>query len=172
MRSQTWTPLPPPSPQHLSGSSPCTCPKQAAPYVRHGHADIQSCHLLLDDVQFNLTDGLNMPGSYAILFLTALDFTFITSHIHNWALFSLWLRIFILSGAISLLFSSSILGNYQSGGFIFQCLFFFFCLLISFTGLSRQEYRWFAIPFSNGPCFVWMLHHDLSVLGGPTGHGS
>ena len=24
MRSQTWTPLPPPSPQHLSGSSPCT----------------------------------------------------------------------------------------------------------------------------------------------------
>ena len=38
MRSQTWTPLPPPSPQHLSGSSPCTSPKQAAPYVRHGLA--------------------------------------------------------------------------------------------------------------------------------------
>ena len=43
MRSQTWTPLPPPSPQHLSGSSPCTCPKQAAPYVRHGLA-IQFLH--------------------------------------------------------------------------------------------------------------------------------
>ena len=42
-RSQTWTPLPPPSPQHLSGSSPCTCPKQAAPYVRHGLA-IQFLH--------------------------------------------------------------------------------------------------------------------------------
>ena len=27
MRSQTWTPLPPPSPQHPSGSSPCTSPK-------------------------------------------------------------------------------------------------------------------------------------------------
>ena len=38
MRSQTWTPLPPPSPQHLSGSSPCTSPKHAAPYVRHGLA--------------------------------------------------------------------------------------------------------------------------------------
>ena len=32
--------LPPPSPQHLSGSSPCTSPKQAAPYVRHGLAII------------------------------------------------------------------------------------------------------------------------------------
>ena len=29
MLSQTWTPLPPPSPQHLSGSSPCTSPKHA-----------------------------------------------------------------------------------------------------------------------------------------------
>ena len=43
MRSQTWTPLPPPTPQHLSGSSPCTSPKQAAPYVRHGLA-IQFLH--------------------------------------------------------------------------------------------------------------------------------
>ena len=43
MRSQTRTPLPPPSPQHLSGSSPCTSPKQAAPYVRHGLA-IQFLH--------------------------------------------------------------------------------------------------------------------------------
>ena len=43
MRSQTWTPLPPPSPQHLSGSSPCTSPKHAAPYVRHGLA-IQFLH--------------------------------------------------------------------------------------------------------------------------------
>ena len=43
MRSQTWTPLPPPSPQHLSGSSPCSSPKHAAPCVRHGLA-IQFLH--------------------------------------------------------------------------------------------------------------------------------
>ena len=43
MRSQTWPHLPPPSPQHLSGSSPCTRPKHAAPYVRHGLA-IQFLH--------------------------------------------------------------------------------------------------------------------------------
>ena len=28
--------------------------------------------------------------------------------------------------------------------------------------------KWFAIPFSSGPYFVKTLHHDLSVLGGPT----
>ena len=55
-----------------------------------------------------LIHGPNIPGSYAILLFTALDFTSITSHIHNWALFLLWLNLFILSGAISPLFSSSI----------------------------------------------------------------
>ena len=39
---------------------------------------------------------LTFPGSYAILFFTASDFTSITSHIHNWTLFSLWLCLFIL----------------------------------------------------------------------------
>ena len=31
----TWTPLPPPSPQHPSGSSPCTSPKHAVSCIRH-----------------------------------------------------------------------------------------------------------------------------------------
>ena len=35
MRSQTWTHLPSPSPQHLSGSSPCTSPKHAVSCIRH-----------------------------------------------------------------------------------------------------------------------------------------
>ena len=30
-----WTPLPPPSPQHPSGSSPCTSPKHAVSCIRH-----------------------------------------------------------------------------------------------------------------------------------------
>ena len=42
-------------------------------------------------------------------------------HIHNWVLFLLWLRLFILSGIISPLISSSILGTYWLGKFIFQC---------------------------------------------------
>ena len=35
-----------------------------------------------------------------------------TSHIHNWVLFLLWLHPFILSGVISPLISSSIVGTY------------------------------------------------------------
>ena len=47
-----------------------------------------------------------------------------------------------------------------------------FCLFLLFMGFSRQEY-WsgFAFPFSSGPRFVRTLHHDPSVLGGPTRHG-
>jgi len=50
-----------------------------------------------------------------ILF-TASDLASITSHIHNWVLFLLWLRPFILSGVISPLISNSILGPYWPGG--------------------------------------------------------
>ena len=56
----------------------------------------------------------------AILLFTALDLTSITRHIHSCVLFLLCLHLFVLSGVISLLFSSSILGIYQPGEFIFQ----------------------------------------------------
>ena len=92
-----------------------------------------SCYLLFDHFQFTLIHGPNIPGSYAIFFFTASDFISITSHIHNCVLFSLWLSLFILSGAIFPLFSSSTLGTYHPGEFIFQCPF---CL---FMGFSRQE---------------------------------
>ena len=35
MSSQTWTPLPPPTPYHLSGSSPCTSPKHPVFCIEH-----------------------------------------------------------------------------------------------------------------------------------------
>ena len=38
--------------------------------------------------------------------------------------------------------------------------------------LKARILKWFAIPFSSGPRFVRTLHHDPSVLGGPTWHGS
>ena len=41
------------------------------------------------------------------------DLASIISHIHNWVLFLLWLHSFILSGVISPVISSSILGTYQ-----------------------------------------------------------
>ena len=38
--------------------------------------------------------------------------------------------------------------------------------------LKARTLKWFAIPFSRGPRFVRTLHHDLSILDGPTWHGS
>ena len=60
-----------------------------------------SYEVLFDHFQFTLIHGPSIPGSYARLFFTTSDFTSITSHIHNWALFSLWLHLFILSGVTS-----------------------------------------------------------------------
>ena len=84
--------------------------------------------------------------------------TLTKGHIHNWALFPLWLSCFILSGAISncsLFFLSSILDTFQSGGLIFW--FHIFCLFILFMGFSPQEY-WSGLPFPSP------LDHILSEL--------
>ena len=98
-----------------------------------------------------LIQGHSIPRSYALLFLTASDLTSITSHIHSWALFS-WLHLLIISGVISPLFSSSILGTYQPGEFIFQC--HIFLPFILFMGFSRHEYWVVCILFSTGPHFI------------------
>ena len=128
-------------------------------------------HFLFDHFQFALIHGPNIPGSYAISLFTASDFTTITSHIHNWVLFLLWLHPFILSGVISPLISSSILGTYRPGEFIFQYpIFSPFCTVHGV--LKARILKWFAIPFSSGQCFVRTLHHDPSILRGPTRHGS
>ena len=57
--------------------------------------------LAIDHFQFALIHGPDIPGSYAILLFTASDLASITSRIHNWVLFLLWLHPFILSGVIS-----------------------------------------------------------------------
>ena len=94
----------------------------------------------------------------------------ITSRIHSWVLFLLWLYPFVLSGVISPLISSSILGTYWPGEFPFQ-----YPIILPFHtvhGLLKSRIlKWFAIPFSSGPHSVRPLHHDPSVLGGPTWHG-
>ena len=118
-----------------------------------------SCHLLFDHFQFAFIHGPNIPGSYAILLFTALDLASITSHIHNWVLFLLWLHPFILSGVISPLISSNILDTYQPGEFIFQCPIFLPFPTV-YGVLKARILKWFAIPFSSEPHFVRRLHHD------------
>ena len=130
-----------------------------------------SSFLRFDRFQFTLIHGANTPGSYAVLFFTASNFTRITIHIHNWVLFSLWFHLFILSGVISVLFSSSILGTCLPGEFLFQ--YPIFLPFQTVHGVPKARIlKWFALPFSKEPHFVRTLHHDPSILGGPIWHGS
>ena len=98
------------------------------------------------------------------------DLTSITSHIHNWV-FLLWLHLFILSAVSSPLISSSVLGTYCPGEFIFQCSIFLSFHTVHGV-LKERILKGFAIPFSIGPRFVRLLHHNLSLLDGPTQHGT
>ena len=113
----------------------------------------------------------NVPGSYAILFFMASEITSITSHIHYWALFSPLLHLFILSGVMSPLFSSSILGTDRPGEFISQCHIFLPFHTVHGALKARLCQHWSG-PFSSRPCFVRTCHHDLFILGGPTQHDS
>ena len=118
------------------------------------------CHLLFDHFWLVLIHGPNIPGSYAILLFTALEFTSITSHIYN--LLLLWLCLFILSGAISPLISSGILGTSNLGSSSFSVLSF--CLFILFRRFSRQEY-WSGLPF---PSLVDRILSEFSTMTHPS----
>ena len=65
----------------------------------------------------------------------------------------LWFYLFILSGVTSPLISSSILGTYRPGEFIFQCPIFLRFHTIHGVPKARIL-KWFAIPFSSEPHFV------------------
>ena len=82
----------------------------------------------------------------------------ITSHIHNWVLFLLWLHVFILSRVSSPVISSSILGTMDLGSSSFSVLSF--CLFILSMGFSRLEY-WSGLPF---PSPVDHILSDLSTM--------
>ena len=69
--------------------------------------DREAWHLTVHGVAKSQIRLRDWPDT--ILFFTASNFTSITSHIHNWVVFFLWLHLFILSRVISLLFSSSML---------------------------------------------------------------
>ena len=73
-------------------------------------------------------------------------------------LFLLWHHPFILSGVISPLISSSILGTYWPGEFLFHC-----SIILPFHTvhevLKARILKWFAIPFSSGH-----ILSDLSTM--------
>ena len=95
-----------------------------------------------DHFQFALIHGPTIPGSYAILLFTASNLAPITSPIRNWVLFLLWLHPFILSGVIFPLITSSILGTYWPGEFIFQVILPF----LAVHGVPKARI-WSGLPF-------------------------
>ena len=140
-RQKYWSRVPLPSPSVIYSSSLLVTyylyvfvnpylPIYKLPFSKH--------HLLFDHFQFALIHGPDIPGSYAILLFTASDLASITSQIHSWVLFLLWLHSFILSGVISPLIYSSIPGTYELGEFPFQYLIIL--LFHTVHGFSRQEY--------------------------------
>ena len=77
----------------------------------------------------------------------------------------------LLSGVISPLISSSILGTYTPGELLFQCPIILLFHAVHGV-LKARILKWFSIPFSSESHIVRALHHDPSVLGGPTPRGS
>ena len=59
MSSQSWTLLPPPTPYHLSGSSPCTSPKHPVSCIKHRLA----IHFLHDSIHVSMPFSQIIPLS-------------------------------------------------------------------------------------------------------------
>ena len=124
-------------------------------------------YLLFDHFQFALIHGPNIPGCYAILLFTASDFISITSHIHNWVLFLLWLCLFILSGLVLHWFPVAYWAPTDLGSSSFSVLSF--CLFILFMVFSRQEYC-SGFPFLSSveselsimTCVSWVALHSMA----------
>ena len=89
----------------------------SSPFLVHWFLECRRSVLpsLLWPLPICLDHGPNIPGSYAILLFTASDLASITSYIHSWVFFLLWLHPFVLSGYISPLISSSIFSTYRLG---------------------------------------------------------
>ena len=110
--------------------------------------------------------GPNIPGPYAILLFIASDLASLTSPIHNWVLFLLWLHLFILSGVSSPLISSSILGTYRRGEFIFQCPIFLplhtvhICIYIWHLSFSF----WLTSLWLIGSRFIYLIRTDSNAF--------
>ena len=127
-------------------------------------------HLLLDCIQFTLIHGPNIPGFYAILLFTALNFTLPPDtstagcHFCFGPATSFFLELLVLT--IALHFSPVAYWTPSNlGGSPFGVIYF--CLSILFTGFSHKNTRVFCSSLLKWTTFC---HCDPSVLGSPAQH--
>ena len=118
----------------------------------------------------NLPWFMDLTFQVPMQYCSASDLASITSDIPNWVLILLWLHQFILSEVSSLVISSSILGTYWPGEFIFQCPIFL-PLHTVHEFLKARIWKWFSIPFSSGPHLAelstitrssWLALHSMA----------
>ena len=123
----------------------------------------QFMDLTFQDLTFQLHTCCNIAFS-------ASDLASITSPIHNWVWFLLWLSLFILSGVISPLIPSRYGAPTDLGSSPFSVLTFF--LSYCSWGSQGKNTEVVCHSLSSGTHFVRTLHHDPCVLCGLTSHGS
>ena len=111
------------------------------------------CHLLFDRFQFAFIHGPNIPGSYAELSFTLLDFTSSAGcHFHFVSASSFSLELFVYSSPVTYCVPTDL--EISSFSVIS------FCLFILFIGFSRLEYEVF-FPF---PSPVDHILSELSTM--------
>ena len=134
----------------------------------------KSFHLLFSHVQFSLIHGPNIPGSYAILFFTVQDFTFTTSHIHNWVSLPLSPATSCFLELLAIALCSSP-GAYWTPWIlgVLSSSVISFCVFILIMGSSWQEY-WSGLPFPSSADHVlselstmthpsWVAPHSVAL---------
>ena len=134
---------------------------------------MHSCHLLLDQVQFTLIHGPNIPDCYAVLSFTALDFILPPNisttghHFHFGPDTSFFLKPLVIA------FRSSLISYWTPsnlGAHLLCHIFLPFLIVHGFLTASRLV--WFAIPSSSRPHILselftvtypsWVALHSLA----------
>ena len=131
----------------------------------------RSTFSFLKELPYCSTQWMHQLMVLPVVFFTALNFISLTSHIHNWAFFhfgsasSFFMELFLCYSPVAY-WAPTHLGSSSFSVISFHTVHTIHGVL------KARILKRLAIPFSNGPRFVRTLHHDPSVLGGPTQHGS
>jgi len=129
-----------------------------------GRGLFSKCHLF-DHFQFALIHRSNIPGAHAIQHQTLLPSPVTTTGccFCFGSIPSFFLELFLRSSPVAFWAPTNL------GSLSFSVLSFAFSYCS--WGSQGKNTEVVSIPFSSGPRFVRTLHHDPSILGGPTQHG-
>ena len=132
MRSQSWTPLPPPSPSHPSGSSQCTSPENPVSCIEPG----LMIYFAYDNVHVSMLFSQIIPLSPSPTESKSLFFTSVSlllSRIQGYRYLLPKFHIYVLVYCIGI-FLSLLHGSWETLSFLTHHIFpFQFPLLFSFS---------------------------------------